>query len=154
MTAGKEDSFTIGRNRLPQWRGNETVYFITWRLDDSSDKMTGAERSLVADVLKYFNEDRYRLAAYVVMDDHVHVLLLPLPPFSLAKILHSWKSYSAQSINHLRGVSGTRWQKDSHTRMIRDESELHSTLAYIIGNPQKRWPDIKEYKWMEWFDVI
>jgi hypothetical protein len=32
--------------------------------------------------------------------------------------------------------------------VIRDDEELNDRLAYILGNPGKRWPDIEEYSWV------
>ena len=52
---------------------------------------------LVADALRHFEEKRYRLWAWCVMPNHVHVVVELRSGQSLAKVLHSWKSYSANS---------------------------------------------------------
>lgn len=139
---------------LPQLRLPESTYFVTWRLDDRSDRLSAEERTIVADALKHFHQIRYRLAAYVVMDDHVHVLLRPLEPYDLGQILHSIKSFTAKEINKLRGTTGTRWMKDSRTDIVRNERELHARANYILRNPVARWPDVADYPWVEWFDVF
>jgi len=46
--------------------------------------------------IKKFDGQRYELAAFVVMDDHVQVLLAPRSPYDLKQILHSWKSFTAR----------------------------------------------------------
>jgi len=130
---------------LPQLRAEGAVYFITWRLNDRNDSLSPGERTLVAENLEHFNEDRYRLAAYVVMDDHVHVVVAPLPSNLLGKILQGWKSYTAHAINKLRGTTGTRWMKDSHTRALRNMREIRGAMQYILDNPTKRWPEVVEY---------
>jgi len=139
---------------LPQLRAEEVTYFVTWRLNDREDSLSAAERSLVADNLEHFNGERSRLAAYVVMDDHVHVVVFPLPPYTLGQILQGWKSYTAHGINRLRGASGTRWMKASYTRSLRNERELRATMQYILDNPQKRWPQVESYPWVKFFDVL
>ena len=53
----------------------------------------------VADSLESFDSDRYELGEWVVMPNHVHLIVAPKPGFELAKILHSWKSYTANSTN-------------------------------------------------------
>lgn len=130
------------------------MYFVTWRLNDRSDTLSPAERTLVAETIEQFNGQRYRLAGYVVMDDHVHVLVFPLPSYELGQILHSWKSYTANAINKLRGVSGTRWMKDSHTELMRSDKTTRIKLQYIFDNPAKRWPGTVRYPWLKWFDVL
>jgi REP element-mobilizing transposase RayT len=54
---------------------------------------------IVEDTWKYFNSVRYDLKAYVIMPNHVHVLIKVYDGFELAKIVRSWKSYSARRIN-------------------------------------------------------
>ena len=53
----------------------------------------------VEDALFHFDGERYRLLAWVIMPNHVHVLIEPLPGFSVARILQSWKSWTARRIN-------------------------------------------------------
>ena len=62
------------RRYLPHWRAEGVTYFVTWRLQKSSEKLINEERSKVAQAIEHFNNQRYALAGYVVMDDHVHVI--------------------------------------------------------------------------------
>lgn len=111
--------------------------------------MSTAERTLVVNALKFFHGQRYPLAAYVVMDDHVHVVVLPLGDNTLGQILHSWKSFTAKEINKLRGATGTVWQKDSYTRVLVSRKEVEARLNYILKNPAERWTGIEGYEWVE-----
>ncbi|HCR29004.1 MAG TPA: hypothetical protein DIV79_03190 [Opitutae bacterium] len=54
---------------------------------------------IVANALNRFNSDRYELGEWVIMPNHVHLTITPKLGFRLSKILHSWKSYSANKIN-------------------------------------------------------
>jgi putative DNA methylase len=127
---------------------------VTWGLQDRRQPLTPTERDLVMETLDLWHQDRYRLAGYVIMDDHVHLMVFPLPPHSLASILHSWKSFTAKAINRLRGETGTRWQKNNYTQVIRNETELRAKLEYIMDNPRRRWPEETNYKWVKFFDVL
>ncbi len=40
------------------------------------------------------------------------------------------------------------WQDESFDRIIRDERELVEKLEYIKSNPQKRWAEIRDYRWV------
>ncbi len=94
-------------------------------------------RKIVADALTYFDSERYNLAAFVVMPNHVHVLLRLKPGHSLADILHSWKSFTAKVINKALNRTGNLWQPEYWDRLIRNERHFAACLGYIRDNPCK-----------------
>jgi REP-associated tyrosine transposase len=76
----------------------------------------------------------YELAAWVVMANHVHVLLLPRVPPS--RLLKSLKGYTAREANRLLGTTGELfWQRESYDHWVRDEAEWNKIAAYIENNP-------------------
>ena len=93
--------------------------------------------TLVRGALCHFNGDRYRLHGWVIMPNHVHVLVTPLGDHSLSGVVHSWKSYTAKQANKLLGRSGPFWHADYFDRFMRDEGHFVTTLEYIHGNPVK-----------------
>ena len=90
---------------------------------------------IVQRALLYFDEERYRLLAWVVMPNHVHVLVEPLIGHSLADILHSWKRHTARLINRHLGQTGSLWRREYWDRYIRDERHYAAAVAYIENNP-------------------
>lgn len=98
-------------------------------------------RSIVADAFAYFDSDRYRMLAYVIMPNHVHAILSPILPHRLPDILHSMKSFTAGKINKALGRSGAFWMRDYHDRLVRSEKHLHWALNYIENNPKNLSPD-------------
>lgn len=91
---------------------------------------------LVADALRFFEGQRYELRAWVVMPNHVHVVVWPRPPETLSRVLHSWKSFTAKEANKLPGrVGGTFWQGESYDHLIRDQDDQARCVAYTINNP-------------------
>ena len=93
--------------------------------------------AIIADALKHFNGERYKLGAWVVMPNHVHAIITPLKGFDLSEILHSWKSYSAHEINRLLGRTGQLWQRESYDHIVRNERALFKIEEYIDQNPAK-----------------
>ncbi|MBI3405594.1 MAG: transposase [Acidobacteria bacterium] len=76
----------------------------------------------------------YRLDSYVVMANHVHVLLLPNVP--LRKITSRVKGFSARKANKILGrVGETFWQDESFDHWIRSEPEYLRIKNYIERNP-------------------
>ncbi len=134
------------RRRLPHWREKDGVYFVTWRLRELTPPLSAEERDLIADALRHFEGRRYELFGYVVMNDHVHVVVRPIDPHSLIAIIHSWKSFTANRLQREHRRHGGVWQDEYFDRLIR--SELTEKLEYIANNPRKRWPEIVEYRWV------
>ena len=93
--------------------------------------------AIVVDTLRHFDRDRYVLDAFVVMPNHVHVLVQLAKDQVLADVLHSWKSFAAKAINRLLGKAGQLWQEESYDRIVRDWDELVRYRDYIVRNPEK-----------------
>jgi putative DNA methylase len=92
---------------------------------------------LVSDSLFFHNGKKYQLIAWVIMPNHVHLLLLPLAEIDLEEIMHSIKSYTAPEINKLLGRTGQVWAHESFDRYIRNEAHRRNVIRYIEMNPVK-----------------
>ena len=102
---------------------------------------------LVQTALLYFDGDRYRLHAWVIMPNHVHALLTPSTSWSLSEILHAWKSYTTHQANRLLVRQGKFWQEESFDRYIRDEHHFSAAVEYIEANPMKVGLCTKSEEW-------
>jgi Rad3-related DNA helicase/REP element-mobilizing transposase RayT len=89
---------------------------------------------LVEDELKHFDGDRYTLFAWCVMPNHVHVVLKLKVGEELPKILHSWKSFTANQANKTLGRRGPFWQAEYYDHLVRDEGDLNRCVEYAFGN--------------------
>jgi putative transposase len=110
-----------------------------------------AVAEMVQSSFLHFDGERYRLYAWVVMPNHVHVLFQPLGGWTMAKIVTSWKSFTGRRIAaHLdsvgwRGQAGAWrsqaerrvWQREYWDRAMRNERQFAAAVAYIHGNPVK-----------------
>jgi len=101
----------------------------------------------VADALKHFDGTRYHLHAWCVMPNHVHVVLEPRGNYSLAGILHSWKSYTAQLANRILGRTGPFWQREYYDHLIRDGKQYSRSIRYVAENPTRA--GLQEWPWVE-----
>ena len=95
---------------------------------------------IVIDNWLYFAGKRYRILAYVVMPNHVHLLIHVFEDSSLSKIIQSWKSYTAKKIAKQLDLAGQKpslpiWQPDYWDRFIRNQAHLEAATAYIHNNP-------------------
>lgn len=90
----------------------------------------------------------YQLGAFVLMANHVHVLLLPL--VAPSQLLKSLKGYTAREANRLLGRTGEPfWQRESYDHWVRDEAEWTRIARYIENNPVKAGlvSRAEEYRW-------
>lgn len=76
----------------------------------------------------------YELGAFVVMANHVHVLLWP--KITPSRLLQSLKGFTARKANRMLGRTGQRfWQAESYDHWVRDKNEYGRIAAYIENNP-------------------
>jgi hypothetical protein len=79
---------------------------------------------------------QYLLGPFVIMANHVHVLLLPWIAPSL--LLKSLKGVTAREANRLLSRTGEPfWQRESYDHSVRSEAEWSKISAYIERNPVK-----------------
>jgi REP element-mobilizing transposase RayT len=88
-------------------------------------------RQIIEEALSYFDKDRYYLDKYVIMPNHVHVIVIPKAEWGLSKILHSWKSFTANKINKLLGRRGRLWMDESFDHIIRSAEQFEKIREYI-----------------------
>jgi REP element-mobilizing transposase RayT len=92
----------------------------------------------VVDALHYGAEklQLYRLSAYVVMSNHVHVLIWPKA--LLPEITKAIKGFTAREANRILGRTGEKfWQDESFDHAIRNEESFYRIVRYIERNPVK-----------------
>ncbi len=74
------------------------------------------------------------LIAWVIMPDHVHVLL-QLAQHPLASVVQQVKGRSARSVNELAGREGPLWQRGYHEHAVRRNEDLVELARYVVMNP-------------------
>jgi len=99
---------------------------------------------VVEKALRHFDGMRYRLIAWCVMPNHVHVVFRPLGDHGLREILHTWKSFSANNANRILGRGGEFWQREYYDHLVRNETDFRRVIEYVVDNPKKAglvdWP--------------
>lgn len=92
---------------------------------------------IVEEKLLEHHPKRYRLLAWVIMPNHLHIILLPRDGFSLASIIRDWKVSSARDIKYAVPFDGAIWHRDYYDRYIRSEVHLLQAILYVHNNPVK-----------------
>ena len=92
---------------------------------------------MVEESLLHFDGQRYRLSSWVVMPNHVHMLIMPFAEWSLSRIMKDMKSFTSREANKFLGRRGQFWMEDYFDRYIRDRKHFASAITYIENNPVK-----------------
>ena len=101
--------------------------------------------------------DSYHLGDFVIMPNHVHLLLVPSPGKELERILKAIKGAASRQCNQHLGRTGQFWQPDSYDHIVRKLEQLFHFRQYIKDNPGKAGIDLPpealyRAEWMDaWF---
>jgi REP element-mobilizing transposase RayT len=128
---------------VPHWHPTDRWLFITWRLAGTLPKRTNGPlwlmdprvADVVANTILAGEPDLYNLAAWVIMPNHVHVILLPHVP--MKKIMQKIKGSSAHQANKILNRTGAFWAIEYYDHWIRSEDELNRVIRYVERNPIK-----------------
>jgi REP element-mobilizing transposase RayT len=130
--------------QLTKEEKREYYRLFSKRIEDLLDNNTGScilkdkkIAEIVASTLLYFDNQRYELDEWIIMPNHVHVLVKPLLNYKLSTILHSWKSFTANDINKLLGKNGQIWMYESYDHIVRNNNAFEAIRKYIRENPIK-----------------
>lgn len=110
-------------------------YFLTTSVADRRKIFTVQKRAhIVLDAIRWMDKaDRFAIDAAVVMPDHLH-LVGQLHERTLAAVMHSIKSYSAQRLAAV-GVKSPVWQAGFHDHRLRDDEDYRVKVRYVLQNP-------------------
>ncbi len=149
------------RRNIPHFERPWAKYAITFATRNHR-QLSKEGRDIVLESLLRWKTRRYELYAACVMPDHVHLLIEPMIErqdsgnkpvfFSLSKILHSIKSFTANRINKIENRSDPVWETESFDRLIRSESDLQEKFKYITRNPwdARIAKEGEDYRWV-WY---
>ena len=96
--------------------------------------------------LRFHDGRDYSLGSFVIMPNHVHVLVTPARGHSLTEIMGTWRSVSAHRINKRLNRTGKLWQDEPFDHIVRNADQLRKYGLYIQGNPGKAKLRTGEYR--------
>jgi|SRR5262245_7199812 len=100
---------------------------------------------IVADALLHFDHSRYEMGDFIVMPNHVHLLVCLKHDTDVEAQCYSWKKYSAGRINNRLGRRGRFWQEESFDHLVRSAEQFTALRRYITDNPRKNGLKAGEY---------
>ena len=86
----------------------------------------------------YRRQGRFELHAFVVMPEHVHLLLTPAPAVTLERSIQFIKGGYSHALGLELGRKGEVWQRGFTDHRVRDIEDFENHRTYIHENPVKR----------------
>lgn len=129
---------------------SDKIFFLTTNLQRGVAPFIPAERDLLCCVIAAVRRrHRFQLAGFVVMPDHLHLLVRPVLSEPVPVLMQELKYVAGRRINAVRGSRGMLWQKGFFDRFMRTPKEFYETLDYIQQNPVRRGlvPTAEEWRW-------
>ncbi len=100
---------------------------------------------VVTNTLHHFDGQRYHLGDFVVMPNHVHLLVCLLGDTELEPLCYSWKKFTAGAINRELDRKGRFWQEESFDHLVRSPEQFDHLRRHIADNPKKAGHREREY---------
>lgn len=132
-------STKTSRRNLPHWELQGSTYFITVRVDPQVGKpfKDPSLAKLMMSIVLRDDTKKYLLQAYVIMPDHLHLIIKPISGNRLSQIMQYLKGMSAFAMNKHLKRTGKFWQTENFDHLIRDSLGLREKWEYIKANPVK-----------------
>jgi len=116
----------------PHFEVNGAIYFVSTRIAKIGYKFNILEMKLIDRTVKELaKQGHFVLIAYVIMPDHLHILLKPTKD-GISKIMQMIKGRSSRAVN-----KGKFWQKGFYDLALFSEDKFKEKFNYIHYNPVK-----------------
>ena len=112
---------------------------ITTNIDERRSVFASphAARLLLQVISEVRRETHFKLLAFVVMPDHIHLVIAIPPGLALGRIMRLIKGRFSNRYNRISRGRGSLWQERYHERALRSERELVAAIEYVHANPIK-----------------
>ena len=93
---------------------------------------------MVATIFRYRDAAEFQVHEYVVMPNHIHLLVTPAADSSIAKVMQLVKGGFSHALRESGSNPNAVWQQRYHERRIRDLNEFVNFARYIRENPVRK----------------
>lgn len=148
-----EDIESVVRSRgdLPHWKLSGCTYFITICVENRVSKPFNcfANANIIEEAINHYHGKQCNVDNYIIMPDHIHLLMSPYAGYDFKKILQDLKRYTARIINQQNQNEGGFWQSESFDHLVRNLGFWVRYFDYIHNNPVKA-NIVKQPKDFDW----
>jgi putative transposase len=120
---------------IRQKQSTYAITILTFQRHRHFQRTANAEL-FITTLFQHRDKNRFQLHAFVVMPDHVHVLITPATDQSTAKCIQYIKGGYSSSAR--QQSPGEIWHSGYHEHRIRDADDYGTQLLYIQNNPSRK----------------
>lgn len=143
---------SVPKDQISRWRDELEITDLTTRcstkykqllkrISEYEDSGYGAcylKNSMIYDIVKnsflFYDGRKYDLIKWVIMPNHIHIVIKQKPGVSLPTIIQNWKSYTSSEANKILNRKGEFWMDNYYDTYIRDDEHLEAVIKYIDKN--------------------
>lgn len=123
---------------------SEAVYFITIAAAERGSSVLTDKAATILDAARFYQSaGKWMLHLFLIMPDHIHMLVHVSPDMPLADVIGHWKVYLTTRYK-------IQFQKNFFDTRIRDEEHFAEKWKYICRNPvvrglvdsPRKWPHV------------
>lgn len=93
----------------------------------------------IVSALKWLSEQQQIwLLGFVIMPDHVHLVLAPRQPFLLQQTMHTLWRHTARVINRNQRRTGALWAEEYYEHALTGRGKIEEALNYLYQNPVRK----------------
>jgi putative transposase len=116
---------------------DHAVYHITIRGNNRQEilKVNSNKRSFLATVSKFKKRFGFKLYAFVLMDNHAHLVLEATMVANISKVMQAIALSYSQKFRRKYGYTGYVWQGRFKSNVIENEKYISKCIDYVHDNP-------------------
>jgi phosphoribosylanthranilate isomerase len=124
------------RVKLPRYNEESECHFITSVTRERKPIFHDANNiEILIETIRFYQErGDLHVLGYVVMPDHVHLMLIPQKG-TISDVMRNIKAYSATTIRQRAQIDSDIWQDSFYDHIITGRRDFESKLNYIHKNP-------------------
>ena len=110
---------------------------------------------LLRTTLRASSNDRFRVVAFSVQADHLHLLVEADEPTGFERGIRGLAIRVARAVNRAWGRRGRFWGDRYHAHLLRKPREVRNALVYVLNNVRKHFPTalgLDPFSSARWFD--
>jgi putative transposase len=154
------------KSQPPRLYENNSTYFLTFNTYKRKSILCrkSVPRFLLDEIKFQCKNLSLNMNAYVIMPEHIHLLVKCIEAKAISKFLKQFKSFSSRGIKRILNINDKIiWQRGTYDHVIDGSDDYENHLNYIHLNPVKhgyverpedwKWSSFQKYLKKGYYEV-
>lgn len=124
-------------SKLKRINVTDYPYFVTTRVQGGQSIFSLPENAdlLLSAIYHCREQGKYYLLGFVIMPDHLHLVIQPRDQETISSVMQSLKGYTSWVINKKQGPKRKLWQDGFYDYCLETEEKVLRRIEYMHNNP-------------------